>query len=162
MPSTINESESDDLSRYASTSFWAAELCQACALSGLSKASRMKRLGGDPSKLVILSGRMTNLAPNIGAACRAAKSTIGTRRRRHTRRRVEAEIAFEFGANRCHNLTARFRRAKHFFAAVPWTILPVKNRLLRYLRHLRSRRSTCVAGANWSICGPTIYTALRD
>jgi hypothetical protein len=36
MPSTMNESESVDLRRIASNSFVAAELCQACAFSGLS------------------------------------------------------------------------------------------------------------------------------
>jgi hypothetical protein len=49
--------------------------------------------------------------------------------------------------------------ARRFVRTTPWTKLPIKKRLLRHLRHRGSRRSTCVAGANWSICGPTNYTA---
>ena len=45
IPSTMNASQSVDLARITSTSFWAVELYQACAFSTLSNLIRASRAG---------------------------------------------------------------------------------------------------------------------
>ena len=57
-PSTMNASESVDLARMVSASFWVGELYQACAFSMLSNSMRASRSGATPSSPVMLPVRI--------------------------------------------------------------------------------------------------------
>ena len=79
---TMKERDLVDFKRMSFTSFWAGESFQAFALSTLSNAMMMNRLGGAPSSAVIFSVRAikrpSNAARAGGALGRSALNPSGS------------------------------------------------------------------------------------